>query len=365
VVHRPAVAAEPPHEWAIRPEHGEWMICVKSYVGPAAKAQAVELADVVRRQHKAAAFLFERNAEERQREEQRRAEFRAAREAELAPFLRVQGEMKAQAAAKGVEYADAPVTYRIPKVEVESQWAVLVGGFADADKARTALNTVRGWAVPANEKLLDRAVTSGPGEGGKPVTEARYINPYKSALVVPNPTVRRAASQANAIDPAIFKLNAEEPLSLLKATRAWTLIVKDFTVPATVQTREQEGGVMARLFGDANDPAKILDATANQARELAKTLRSDSMERAARTAATHVGLPPRSLDSYVLHHRTGSRVTVGQFDGPDDPALLEMQRLLANKYFEVWDKPQAQGGRKLEERRMFDGITPMPVPRQP
>lgn len=356
------VVAESPHEWAVRPEHGEWLICVKSYVGDAAKAQAVEMAGLIRTQHKYPAYLFERNAEERQREEQRRAEFRAGKAAELAPFLQLQGQMRAEAAARGVEYADAPTVYRMPKVTIEPQWAVLVGGFPDADAARKALTAIREWAVPANEKLMDRAVTSRPGEDGKAVTSGMYINPYRSAMVSPNPTVRRAPSQANAVDPALFTLNAEEPLSLLKCPKNWTLIVKDFTVPAVVHGKDQESSVMARLFrGDEAD--KLLHSTARQAFTLATALRSESMERAARAAAAHAGLTPRPLESYVLHHRTGSRVTVGGFDAPDDPALLEMQRLLSNMYFQVADK--TAGGVRAEDRRLFDGITPMPVPRKP
>ena len=358
---RVTVAAEPPHEWAVRPEHGEWLICVKSYVGDTARAQAVEFADLIRRQHNVAAFLFERNAEERQREEQRRADFRAAKAEEHAPFLALQKQMRAEAAARGVEYVDAPTVYRMPKVALESQWAVLVGGgFKDADAARKALTAVREWPVPVNVALMDRAVTARPGEGGQVVTEGTYINPYRSAMVVPNPTVKRAA--AGGVDPAIFTLNAEEPLSLLKCPKNWTLIVKDFTVPATVHSKDQEPSVMARLFG-GDESARLLHSTAQQAHVLATALRSPSMEQAARAAATHAGLTPRPLESYILHHRTGSRVTVGQFDGPDDPALLEMQRLLSNMYFQVSDKTRAGG--RVEDRHLFDGITPMPVPRKP
>ena len=119
---------------------------------------------------------------------------------------------------------------------------------------------------------------------------------------------------------------------------------------------------MARLFG-GDESARLLHSTAQQANVLATALRSESMEQAARAAATHAGLTPRPLDSYILHHRTGSRVTVGQFDAADDPALLEMQRLLSNMYFQVADKTQP-GGRG-EDRRLFDGITPMPIPRKP
>ena len=32
--------------------------------------------------------------------------------------------------------------------------------------------------------------------------------------------------------------------------------------------------------------------------------------------------------AFVLHHRTGSIVTVGEFDAPDDPELLRVQKLL-------------------------------------
>jgi len=181
-------------------------------------------------------------------------------------------------------------------------------------------------------------------------------------MVVPNPTVKRAASTASGVDPAIFTLNAEEPLSLLKCQKGWTLIVKDFTVPATVQSKDQESSVMSRLF-HGDESAKLLHSTAQQAHVLATALRSQSMEQAARAAATHAGLTPRPLDSYILHHRTGSRVTVGQFDAADDPALLEMQRLLSNMYFQVSDKT-LPGGRG-EDRRLFDGITPMPIPRKP
>ncbi len=361
---RPAVAPESPHEWAVGPDSGAWMVCVKSYAGDTAKAHAVELAGVIRNQYRSTAYLFERNSEERRREEQRQANYRAAKEAELAPFLQAQAKFQAEAADKGIEFIETAATFRMPKVAIESQWAVLVGGFPDAETARKALDTVRTWPVPANVALLDRAVSSRPGEDGRAVLEGTYINPFRSAMVVPNPAAKRvAAAEANAPDPVLIKLNEEEPYSLLRNPKGWTLIVKDFTVPTTVQSKDQEGGIMARLFGDANDPSKLLDATANQARELAKALRTEAMGRGAQAAAGRAGLTPRPLESFVLHHRTGSRVTVGSFDAIDDPALVEMQQVLAHMYFEVWDKPQSQGGRLLEKKQMFDGITPMPVPR--
>jgi len=39
------------------------------------------------------------------------------------------------------------------------------------------------------------------------------------------------------------------------------------------------------------------------------------------------------LEAFVLHTRNASIVTVGQFDGPTDPALLEAQRMLQRMTF--------------------------------
>jgi hypothetical protein len=355
------IVQEAPHEWSIRPEHGEWMICVKSYINEKSREHAIELAGQIRTNFKAATYLFEKNAEDRMREEKRLNDFRDAKRQELEPFLRVQAEMKSKAGVTGAEYIDTPTMIRTPKTaNIIPQYAVLVGGFKDMDTARLALNTIRKWPVPKGEHLLDRAVI----QGADNKTETAYINPFTSAMVVRNPSIRSTTAQQMGIDPSLWKLNEEEPLSLLRSPKTWTLIVKDFTVPLSVQIKDQEGTIMAKLFGKATDPADLLDATAKQARELAKALRDGKMQRGAEEAAVRAGLTPRPIESFILHLRTGSRVTVGQFDGPNDPALLEMHKLLSNMHFEVWDKPREQGGRMIEKRHLFDGITPMPIPKQ-
>lgn len=354
---------EPPHEWAVMPVHGEWMICVKSYSGAKAKQHAVELCDQIRRQYKAAAYLYDRNYEERRRDEQRKAEIRMYRERELTPFLQVQAEMKKKAEAEGREFIEAPVTIRMPTVRLEEQWAVLVGGFKDLDTASAALAVIRKWPAPTGEHLMDHMVMQKPGADGRPgTTEAAYLNPFTNSMAVPNPSIKKTTGTTPAVDPALVRLNEDEPLSVLKNPKGWTLIVKDFTIPLSVQSKDQEGGFVGRIFGANNDPGTILEATAKQARELAKALRNPDMERAAAVAAKRCGLTPRPLESFVLHVRTGSRVTVGSFDSPEDPALAEMQRLLAHMSFKI-ERP-GEGGRKIvEEVSLFDGITPMPVPR--
>ena len=349
---------EPPHQWAVRPENGAWMICVMSYTGPDARKKAEELAGLIRRDQRVAAFLYERGAEERQREEQRRAEWRQKKELEMAPFIQVQAQMKQRAAAQGIEFFDAPMKYRIPTIEVSQQWAVLVGGFKSMDEASAYHTTIRTWPPPKAVHLMDSAVMARPEEGGKVSGEATYLNPFKNAMVFPNPSIRRTPAQGVPMDPVIVKLNESEPLSLLKCRKSWTLAVKDFSVPTTVQSKDQEGGIMAKLFGKANDPADLLEATAKQAQEFAKALRDPKMDQAVSAAATRLGLTPRPLETYVLHVRTGSRVTIGQFDAPDDPALVEMQRLLLGMWFKIEQK-----GQLPEERRLFDSVTVMPIPR--
>jgi hypothetical protein len=191
--------------------------------------------------------------------------------------------------------------------------------------------------------------------------DGTYINPYASAMVFPNPAIRRSTpGQAPPVDPALVKLNEEEPLSLLRTRKPWTLMVKGFTVPSRVQDRREDGGILGRLFS-GNEAAEQLETTAKQARLLADRLRSEQMQASVQLVAPKLNPPvtPQPVESFILHIRNGSIVTVGQYDSEQDPALLEMQRLLQGMTFNI----KYEDGRPLETRRMFDLVTPMQVPR--
>lgn len=371
----PQPAPEPPHPYAARPEHGPWMICVKSYTNTptrssgqarellqpdpprvdTARQMAEELAADIRQSHRVPAWLFEWGAEERQKEEAKRAFIRQKMQEEYAPFLRKQQELKAKAAADGVEFVDSPAKYRLPTVEYTTQWAVLIGGFKDMDAARKYLDTVRRWEPPAGKHLMDQALMSRPTDKGGAERDGTYINPFANALVLPNPAVKRSGpANGVPVDPALEPLNKEEELSLLKVRRPWTLMVKTFSVPTRVVTRDDDPGVIGRLFGNGSNGADVLEATAKQARELARALREPNMQ-------------PQPFEAFVLHTRTASIVTVGQFDAPDAPDLLRTQQILQGMTFKVYDKDPKKNptARMLEERRMFDGISLMPVPQVP
>ncbi len=327
----------PPHPWSVKPENGAWFICVKSYTGAQSRTHAEEMCNEIRQVQRCAAYLFEWGREKRQEEEARRNMVRRLQAEQNAPFLQLQSEMKRKAEAEGREFDAAPLKVRIPKTEYPDQWAVLVGGFPDMDTASAALKTVRGWTPPQNkEHLFDRAII-----GNESGTSGAVINPYASAFVVPNPTIKRQAEKV--VDPILAKLNEEEELSLLKTTKPVTLFVKSFGVPMRAVTKEGDANPLARLFG-AKD-ANMLDATAQQARELTRALRDAKMQ--------------HPFEAYVLHVRTGSMVTVGQFDSADDPALEQTRRLLLGLTFEVRTHPQVPG----TYERMFPHVYPIAIPR--
>jgi hypothetical protein len=358
------------HPLAIKPEHGNFVICVKSYTGPKARTDAEELANYIRQKHNAAAWLFEYGAEQRQKEE---AELAAARQRELAenaPFLaehnRLQAELQKQAAAAGVEFIPAGFKIKVPKREVPEQWAVLVGGWADEATARRALDVIRQWPIPDKKHLLDMTFIAQQVEQGDKLRgvnkEEAYINPFAAAMLFNNPAVRRAPGAAQPVDPALAKLNSEEPLSLLKTRHPYTLLVKAYTVPMDARPKDQEEGILGKLFS-GSDAAAYLEVTAKQARALAESLRHPSMQKPAQDAARRIGYAVKPIESYILHTRTGSLVCVGDYPAVDDPDLVAMGRLLQEMKFEVWDKPQDQGGRLLKVERMFGNVTPLKIPR--
>ena len=44
---------------------------------------------------------------------------------------------------------------------------------------------------------------------------------------------------------------------------------------------------------------------------------------------------PLNLEAFVLHTRNASLVTIGQFDSPTDPALLQLRQLLSSMNLNV------------------------------
>jgi hypothetical protein len=362
------------HPWVLRPEHGAYFIVVKSYVRPSQDSRAAKdeggkwvsarelaegLAREIREVHNVQAFLYEYISEERRAEW--RAEQLARQKAETEYLAQVKAlEQKAQLQGFAWEQPDNKFRYR--RHEHSDQVGVLIGGFRTEADALKAVAVLRTWALPKNTKLLELGHYTNRDKNGKVLAEvAAYVNPYErasGASVVANPAAARAAQPparpAQGLEPWIVKLNEPCPYNLLKATKGWTLGVKSFTAPVEIAGRDK--GTDLALVRTGGAPASktrdVLIASAEQATELAKAIRAMKGPRGEAL----------NLEAFVLHTRNASLVTVGQFDGPDDPALLATKRLLAGMQTRV---TQDQNGflPVTGAPTLFDAMMPIPIPR--
>jgi hypothetical protein len=359
-------AIPPNHEWLLRPEHGAFFISVKSYArpsrptaddqGPSALTMAEALAGEIRDKYRVQAFLYEYISEERRAEAAAIAAARARGQQLAAQWDR----LREKAQLQGMEFLEPDNRVRFKTVNYKDQIAVLIGGFKSAEDARKALDKVRSWPAPTTTvkdqlgrdvPLLDCGTILRPGPNGKQLMQESTINPYPTATVVPNPTVERPVEpNAGKVDPFIVKLNEGRPYNLLKATKSWTLGVKSFSAPIEIVSRDSNGHAM-RKFGSSRG-ADALEAGAEQAESLAEALRK-------MTDASGRSL---GLEAFVLHTRHASLVSVGQFDGPNDPELLRVHRQLSSIKLSVTeDKMGSKPVTNAES--VFGNLIPFPIPK--
>ena len=109
--------------------------------------------------------------------------------------------------------------------------------------------------------------------------------------------------------------------------------------------------IEAESFG-ASKGADALQAGAEQAESLAKALR----------AMTRPSGEPLGLEAFVLHTRTGSVVTVGQFDDLNDPELHRVRKELQSIKMNVTE--DRQGFKPaVNAQSIFGNLIPMPIPK--
>jgi hypothetical protein len=347
----PANTSPTAHPWYVKPEHGQWMICVKSYSGATAREFAEGLAREIRETYQVPAYLFERGAMERQMERERHgAELARKRAAEAkieADWNAVQARARAEAAAKGIEFIESKREVKASTVLIEDQYAVLIGGWADMATARREMEKVRKWAPPANTKLMDTQFIT-RDSGGQRSGELAHVNPFQAGMVVPNPVAPKVAdAESEAETKFVLKLNENEEYSVLKIQKPWTICVKLYTPPVDLKGKTEQRSVMAKLFNPKPD---TMLASAGYARDLAKALRSMAVSKEN---------PHGPYESYVLHTKYGSMVCVGQFNTADDPKLLEMQQKLGALKFQVDTRGKADIN--ATQVRLFDHLYAMRV----
>lgn len=294
----PMPALPPPSPFEVKAQHGTWMICAAVYTGTEAGYLADQVVKHLRKQN-VNSFVF--NYADRER-----------RELEWAYHQRMK--------------LNPNVPYRPRFTTVETQVAVLIGGFKTIEDARSALPAVRNLPPPkvtfrSGEDASDRLVIFGEKRDERTdlpetrPTEGHFVNPFARCLVIRNPAAPKQQAQKNEDDPIWKELNKHEPYSLLKNRKNYTLVVKVYAAPTSYQSGEMAGNKNDSFLGKIGlktSGPEALQATAMQAHELARFLRQ------------------YNLETYVLHTRQSSIVTVGGFASLEDEELRAAQQKLSS-----------------------------------
>lgn len=290
---------DPNKDIQVPPEAGPWMICVASYLGHEAHTMARQMvAELRSERYKLPAYVFNHGAEARRKERQRVLE-----------LIKKQKEFLQQ---HGQDPSQVPI--RVRYMRVQEQVAVLVGGYKDMDSARKALDDLRKLKPPdpTRVKLNTLYVLRREENQGGVQGEATFANPFQQAFVVRNPALPKETptNQPKWDMDQLRRLNADENFSLLKCTKPYTLAVRFFQVPTVIQFKDGPTNLWKKITSTV--ATSDVDAAAHSAHNLADYLRK------------------AGVDSYVLHTKYVSIVTVGAFDNLEDPRLKLLQERLAN-----------------------------------
>lgn len=299
-----------PHPYDIDPKAGPWAICVKSYAGPTSFQLSFDLVSELRRDYQLPAYFYNRGEEARAKENERLEAHRK---------IRWEGYKKAG--------LDAPERVYVKKVlHIEDQYAVLVGGYRDMEAARRGLDHLRTLKAPS-DRLLDLGFSTGVGSDGNIGGRVKktYLNPFLTAFVVPNPSIPQAKAPPTQ-EPTINlrELNSAESYSLFKCPGKWTLVVKSYQGASVIVSKDSEKSLMEKI-GLGGKQGDLLEACAKQAHQLAEILRNKQL----------------NLESYVLHTKNLSIVTVGSFENENDPRMYEMMSKLSKLRLEPYETLQS------------------------
>jgi hypothetical protein len=316
------VEADPNKEYHITAEAGGYFICAASFRGPEAPALARELTLVIRRDYQLPAHVYDRGGKEREEQRQK-----------VMALLKTcpEGHFRG--------------------VRIEEQFAVLVGGYKDRESARKALDDFKKLPLPP-EKFCDTTTIGEPatqnGQQGMMFKVVR-ISPFANAFVVPNPLLPPEQPDRLKADDFLKKLNAGESLSLLNNKKQWTLMVKSYQGLAAIQTNSTGNKFLDMLTGRSS--ADHLGAAAMNAHALAQLLRDMKFNG-----------QPVSLESYVLHDRYRSIVTVGSYDSQDDPKMKRDMQMLSKLSLQAMNDPKADAQLRSNVQFLSQPI-PIPVPK--
>jgi hypothetical protein len=309
-----AEEANPSKDYNITPEAGPWVICATCYTGEEAASLAHQTVLQLRSRDNLRAYVHNFSAQLRQQQQEYTQELTR----------------------------DMP---GVPKrtIRVEDQYGVLIGGFKDIDSARAALEKVKQLQPPTpvlkNGQVYERNLYLHEKDKPDGKMYTGKLNPFANSFVARNPTVPHEKPNQEAFDPFWKQLNADESYSLLENKHLWTLVIKQYQGLNVVAPKE-EGSSLLQKLGLGDDSGKLINAAGMNAHNMAEALRKMKFE------------------AYVLHTRNSSLVTIGGYDAPDDPKLLQMQQTIMSH-----SKHSANPGDPNAQMELFVQPMPMKVPR--
>jgi hypothetical protein len=303
----------------ITDKQSPWVIFVMAYSGPEAPKLARDFVVELRQNWKLNAFVYNYGADEKRKEYER---------VEKAKRDQLDALQKAGLTGK---YLPSPVR----AVSIPEQTGVLIdGGYRSRDQALEALKTLRKTSderIKTDKAFVDRVKLDvkvamveekdKTAKGGIRIgqAEAVFINPFVRAFPARNPAIpeHHAAAQLDENDLKLMRtLNEGEPFSLMKCKKAYTLVIKQYnTQQVIIRNKQEEAGFLKRFPVVFDLSKKEEDISANYAHNLAEAFRKSGL-----------------AETFVLHAKYSSFVTVGGYDGLEDPRMKQMQDFLEDRF---------------------------------
>src|SRR5262249_35096700 len=147
--------------------------------------------------------------------------------------------------------------------------------------------------------------------------QAVLVNPFVRAFPARNPVLEHDRTpEMDPVDVKLLqKLNQEEVFTVLKTRKPFTLVIKQYNTQQIVACNKKEAeGFLERFSkGLTLDPIKKewSDQAAQSAHDLCDAFRKSGL-----------------AETYVLHAKYCSYVTVGSYDSVQDNRLTVMQNFL-------------------------------------
>jgi len=282
---RAKIEADPSKVYSVTKQHGPWMIMVTSLRGDddtsaAAANKAAQALVLELRQKGIPAYVYSQSGELE----------------EIASFDRNGKTVKRFVAAQRNRVCVLAGNYRY-------------GNSPEAEKDAKLAESTLAWIQKFHPKALESgSYRPTPGRPG----------PLSRAFLTFNPLLSEEEIKVMALksDPLIRTLNADREYNLLDNKAKYTLVVATFSGASqhVVTGDRNVAAKAARDFEQRISKRVTLDDAAENAWKLVRTLRHQE-----------------KMEAWIFHDQYRSVVTIGSFDSPNDPRIVQLQQKFGAK----------------------------------